>query len=109
MVLIYGITAHVVSYICAVLCQFTTHQLRLTDWVSFLVLDIGDAEIESIPIGTRMIIGVLQAAAVRAAGFSALSLAALAPAVKFVLRTSFSILYLALTTSSCRVLYVIMM
>ncbi|KAG8934849.1 low affinity potassium transporter [Tulasnella sp. 417] len=54
----------------------------LTDWVSFLVLDIGTPEIMQIPAGTRVVIGLLQAAAVRAAGFAAISLNALAPAVK---------------------------
>lgn len=37
---------------------------------------------DSIPLGIRFIIGLLQAAAVRAAGFAAVSLASLAPAVK---------------------------
>jgi Trk-type K+ transport system membrane component len=46
------------------------------------VLDIGNSAIASIPIGTRFAIGLLQAVAVRAAGFGALSLSALAPAVK---------------------------
>lgn len=54
----------------------------LTDWVSFLVLDIGTPEIMQIPVGTRIVIGLLQAGAVRAAGFAAISLNALAPAVK---------------------------
>jgi len=56
----------------------------ITDWVSFLVLDIGNPDISSIPLGTRFAIGLLQAAAVRAAGFGTVTLSALAPAVKLV-------------------------
>lgn len=50
-----------------------------------MVLDIGNDVVEAVPIGTRFAIGLLQAAAVRAAGFATLSLSALAPAVKSVL------------------------
>ncbi|KDQ33775.1 TRKH superfamily [Pleurotus ostreatus PC15] len=54
----------------------------ITDWVFFLVLDIGNGAISSIPVGTRILVGALQAVSVRAAGFAAVSLLALAPAVK---------------------------
>ncbi|KAG9009870.1 low affinity potassium transporter [Tulasnella sp. JGI-2019a] len=54
----------------------------MTDWISFLVLDIGTPAVEAIPLGTRFAVGLLQAGAVRAAGFAAVSLSALAPAVK---------------------------
>ena len=50
----------------------------------FLVLDIGNADIEALPIGVRMIDGLIQAAAVRAAGFATVVIAGLAPAVKCV-------------------------
>jgi Trk-type K+ transport system membrane component len=56
--------------------------MTLTDWVSFLVLDIGTPVIEAIPVGTRISAAFLQSAAVRAAGFSIVPLASLAPAVK---------------------------
>ncbi|KAG8745159.1 low affinity potassium transporter [Ceratobasidium sp. 414] len=56
----------------------------ITDWVSFMVLDIGNSVVEAVPVGTRLAIGLLQAAAVRAAGFATISLSALAPAVKYV-------------------------
>ena len=39
--------------------------MMLTDWVAFLVLDIGTPELEAIPLGTRFAIGLLQAVAVR--------------------------------------------
>ncbi|QRV98028.1 potassium/sodium transporter [Ceratobasidium sp. AG-Ba] len=54
----------------------------ITDWVSFMVLDIGNEVVEAVPLGTRFAIGLLQASAVRAAGFATISLSALAPAVK---------------------------
>jgi Trk-type K+ transport system membrane component len=54
----------------------------MTDWFFFLVLDIGNPDIETIPVGTRFAIGLLQATAVRAAGFGTVTLSALAPAVK---------------------------
>lgn len=53
-----------------------------TDWFFFLVLDIGNPEVSDIPVGTRIAIGLLQAIAVRAAGFATITLAVLAPAVK---------------------------
>ncbi|KAJ3861901.1 cation transport protein-domain-containing protein [Lentinula novae-zelandiae] len=56
--------------------------LNVTDWLSFMVLDIGTPAIDAIPVGVRLIIGVLQAVAVRAAGFGTVTLSALAPAVK---------------------------
>ena len=43
---------------------------------------IGASAIEAIPVGTRVAAGLLQACAVRAAGFGIVPLAALAPAVK---------------------------
>ncbi|KAH7909367.1 cation transport protein-domain-containing protein [Hygrophoropsis aurantiaca] len=56
--------------------------LNSTDWFCFMVLDIGNPLIQSIPIGTRLFAGLLQAVAVRAAGFGIVPLAALSPAVK---------------------------
>ncbi|KAJ7496885.1 cation transport protein-domain-containing protein [Mycena latifolia] len=56
--------------------------LNLTDWFFFMVLDIGNPAIETIPLNVRFIIGLLQAIAVRAAGFGTVALSALAPAVK---------------------------
>ncbi|KZV88401.1 hypothetical protein EXIGLDRAFT_839267 [Exidia glandulosa HHB12029] len=56
--------------------------LNGTDWFFFLVLDIGNPEIEQVPLGTRFVIGLLQAFAVRAAGFATIGISALAPAVK---------------------------
>ena len=74
------------------------------DWICFLVLDIGDPIIESIPVGTRISIGLLQACAVRAAGFVTVSIAGLAPAVKYVIPQVIS-----LSLRNNRVLYVVMM
>lgn len=52
-----------------------------------MVLDIGNPEIESIPFGTRLAAGLLQATDVRASGFAVVPVAALAPAVKYVCST----------------------
>ena len=62
-----------------------THLLyvgRLTDWTSFLVLDLKNPAIASIPVGVRVLDGFMQAIAVRAAGFAIVPLASLAPAVQ---------------------------
>ncbi|KAG2153183.1 cation transport protein-domain-containing protein [Suillus clintonianus] len=56
--------------------------MNFTDWFCFLVLDIGNPDIDSIPIGTRIVAGLYQAIAVRAAGFGIVPLARIAPAVK---------------------------
>ena len=55
----------------------------LTDWFLFLVLDIGNATVEAIPVGTRLIVAAVQAVAVRLAGFQSVPIAVLAPAVKY--------------------------
>ena len=54
----------------------------LTDWFFFLVLDIGNDAVEAIPLNLRVVLGLIQATAVRAAGFAAVPLAALAPGVR---------------------------
>lgn len=51
-------------------------------WVFNIVLDLGNPATESIPIGTRLVDALLQAAAVRSAGFQAISLSTLVPAVQ---------------------------
>ncbi|KAI0060371.1 TrkH-domain-containing protein [Artomyces pyxidatus] len=56
--------------------------LNMTDWFFFLVLDIGNPTVEAIPVGVRILLGAAQAVAVRLAGFQAVPVAALAPAVK---------------------------
>ena len=65
-------------------CVSTDRIYSVTDWFFFLVLDIGNPAIDSIPVGTRILLGLLQATAVRAAGFGTVALSALAPAVKCV-------------------------
>ncbi|KAG8683635.1 hypothetical protein FRC11_013269, partial [Ceratobasidium sp. 423] len=50
----------------------------IRDWVS-TVLDIGNEVIEAISVGTLIAIGLLQARAVRAAGFATAPTSALAP------------------------------
>ncbi|KAI8453564.1 hypothetical protein BY996DRAFT_6411153 [Phakopsora pachyrhizi] len=50
--------------------------------VAFLLLDIGNPAVEAIPIGTRVLCGLLQSLSVRAAGFFVVSLAAVTPALR---------------------------
>jgi Trk-type K+ transport system membrane component len=59
-------------------------RVSLIDWVCFLVFNIGNPTVESVPTGTRVIIGLLQAVSVRNAGFQVVPLAAVAPALKSV-------------------------
>ncbi|SCV68413.1 BQ2448_534 [Microbotryum intermedium] len=56
--------------------------LNSIDWISFIVLDIGNPEIERLAVATRVIDGLLQAFAVRAAGFAIVTLSAVAPALQ---------------------------
>lgn len=78
-------TAHTkvrASFILQPFVAEACHGSSITDWFFFLVLDIGTPAISSIPVGVRILIGLLQATAVRAAGFGTVALSALAPAVK---------------------------
>ncbi|KAL4252407.1 Potassium transport protein [Abortiporus biennis] len=79
--------------------------LNVTDWFFFLVLDIGNPAIESVPFGVRFLLGLLQAAAVRAAGFGSIPLSALAPAVKvlYVLMMYISVYPIAMSVRSTNV------
>jgi Trk-type K+ transport system membrane component len=55
----------------------------MIDFVCFLVFDIGTASIEALPVGVRIVSGLFQSIAVRAAGFAIVNVGALAPAVQF--------------------------
>ncbi|KAE8540063.1 hypothetical protein D1P53_004001 [Cryptococcus gattii VGV] len=73
--------------------------------LTFLVLDLGTEVIMAIPVGTRIAAGFLQSAAVRAAGFSIVPLAELAPAVKvlYVVMMYISVYPIALSVRSTNV------
>lgn len=79
--------------------------MNLTDWICFLVLDIGNPDIDSIPLGTRVVAGLYQAIAVRAAGFGIVPLARIAPAVKvlYVIMMYVSVYPIALSVRSTNV------
>lgn len=62
---------------------FIVMTLTMIDWFFFLILDIGNPEIESIPLPQRVFDGLFQSIAVRAAGFQVVGLLSLAPAVQF--------------------------
>ncbi|PWN49886.1 hypothetical protein IE53DRAFT_122868 [Violaceomyces palustris] len=84
---------------------FVLFVLNSTDWVAFLVLDIGNPVIERIPVGTRVFDGLFQSIAVRAAGFQVVSLLTLAPAVQmlYVIMMYLSAFPLALSVRSTNV------
>lgn len=79
--------------------------LTITDWFFFLILDIGNPVIEEIPLNVRVLAGLMQAIAVRAAGFAIVPLAALAPAVKvlFVIMMYISVYPIAMSVRSTNV------
>jgi len=56
--------------------------LNFIDWILFLLLDIGNSPISSLPTGIRVMAGLFQAFAVRCGGFQIVALGTLAPAVQ---------------------------
>ncbi|OJA08528.1 hypothetical protein AZE42_02448 [Rhizopogon vesiculosus] len=91
--------------ILCILAGNTAFPVIFTDWFSFMVLDIGNPDIDSIPLGTRFVAGLLQAIAVRAAGFGIVPLARIAPAVKviYVIMMYVSVYPIALSVRSTNV------
>ncbi|KAL5504739.1 hypothetical protein ACEPAH_7402 [Sanghuangporus vaninii] len=79
--------------------------LNATDYFFFLILDIGNATMEAIPLGVRFAIGLLQSCAVRSAGFTTVSLGNLAPAVQtlFVMMMYISVYPIAMSVRSTNV------
>ncbi|KAI6163432.1 cation transport protein-domain-containing protein [Pisolithus thermaeus] len=79
--------------------------LNVSDWLCFLILDIGNSAISSIPVGTRVVAGFYQAIAVRNAGFGIVPLSQLAPAVKvmYVIMMYISVYPIALSVRSTNV------
>ncbi|OBZ78731.1 Low-affinity potassium transport protein [Grifola frondosa] len=75
---LYLFPSHVTWFLVLALVFFTA-----IEWSSFIVLDIGLAVTESLPAGTRAVAGLFQSFAVRASGFSIVSLASLAPSFQF--------------------------
>ncbi|KAK7687989.1 hypothetical protein QCA50_008359 [Cerrena zonata] len=75
---LYLFPSHVTWFLTATLITFTA-----IEWASFIVLDIGLEVTDSLPTGTRVVAGLFQSLAVRASGFSIVSLASLAPAFQF--------------------------
>ncbi|ORY75669.1 cation transport protein-domain-containing protein [Leucosporidium creatinivorum] len=65
--------------------------LNCIDWAAFLLLDIGNEEIEAIPIGNRVFLGLFQAIAVRTSGLAIVSLATIAPALQVLYVSMFQV------------------
>ncbi|TFY80691.1 hypothetical protein EWM64_g3316 [Hericium alpestre] len=79
--------------------------LNGTDWVGFLVLDIGTPVVEALPRGVRVLDGLLQAAAVRSSGFAIVTLSAIAPGTKvlYVIMMYISVYPIAMSVRSTNV------
>ncbi|KAG8756489.1 low affinity potassium transporter [Serendipita sp. 396] len=56
--------------------------LNMIDWAGFMLFDLGNHILESIPLNQRVINGFLQATSVRCAGVASVALAAVAPATQ---------------------------
>lgn len=83
MVSLHGSGPSEVSQACYVLgLRSVCYLIRpsFTDWFFFLVLNIGIPAFDSVPAGQRLILGLVQAVAVRFAGFQSIVISALAPA-----------------------------
>jgi len=50
---------------------------NLIDWVAFEILNIGNPELEKLPMGDKIMAGLFQAISVRAAGFAVISISVL--------------------------------
>ncbi|KAI0761664.1 TrkH-domain-containing protein [Trametes elegans] len=75
---LYLFPSHVTWYLVVTLVFFTIVEL-----ICFIVLNIGLDVTESLPPGTRVVAGLFQSFAVRASGFSIVSIASLAPSFQF--------------------------
>ncbi|KAI0078494.1 TrkH-domain-containing protein [Panus rudis PR-1116 ss-1] len=75
---LYLFPSHVTWFLLATLIIFTT-----IEWASFVVLDLGLDVLKSLSPGTQAVAGLFQSFAVRASGFSIVSLASLAPSFQF--------------------------
>ncbi|CAL1696758.1 unnamed protein product [Somion occarium] len=75
---LYLFPSHVTWFLTATLVFFTA-----IEWASFIVLDIGLAVTQSLPVGARVVAGLFQSFAVRASGFAIVSLSSLAPSFQF--------------------------
>ncbi|KAG8784293.1 low affinity potassium transporter [Serendipita sp. 397] len=56
--------------------------LNMIDWAGFMLFDLGNHVLESIPLNQRVINGFLQATSVRCAGVASVSLSLVAPATQ---------------------------
>ncbi|KAH9983705.1 cation transport protein-domain-containing protein [Russula compacta] len=56
--------------------------LNFTDWFFFLVLNIGIPAFDAVPVAQRFLLGLVQAVSVRFAGFQAIAVSSLAPAMQ---------------------------
>lgn len=79
--------------------------LTFIDWLCFMILDLGNPIIESMPLGLRFFDGIFQSLAVRAAGFGIIPLASLSPSVlvMYVIMMYISVYPIAMSVRSTNV------
>lgn len=80
--------------------------LRFWPYLLIVLEDLGLKSFESLPIASRVILGLFQGIAVRASGLTIISIGSLAPALQYVL---FFCAMQNLRTISSRFLYVVLM
>ncbi|KAF4590366.1 low affinity potassium transporter [Pleurotus pulmonarius] len=79
--------------------------LMFTDWFFFVILDIDNPDLATIPIGLKCFIGILQAVSIRTAGVATVAMSSIAPAVKvlYVVMMYISVYPIALSIRSTNV------
>ncbi|KAL0948734.1 hypothetical protein HGRIS_008868 [Hohenbuehelia grisea] len=79
--------------------------LNFTDWIGFVVLNIGNVVVESMPLAQRFAVGLMQAITIRGGGFGFIPITSLAPAIKvlYVIMMYISVYPLALSVRTTNV------
>ncbi|KAF4577400.1 low affinity potassium transporter [Pleurotus pulmonarius] len=73
---LYLFPSHQTWYLLTVVISLT-----FTDWFFFVILDIDNPDLATIPIGLKCFIGILQAVSIRTAGVATVAMSSIAPAV----------------------------
>ncbi|KAF7422341.1 low affinity potassium transporter [Pleurotus ostreatus] len=97
---LYLFPSHQTWYLLTVVVSLT-----FTDWFFFVILDIDNPDLATIPIGLKCFIGVLQAVSIRTAGVATVAMSSIAPAVKvlYVVMMYISVYPIALSIRSTNV------
>ncbi|KAL4263130.1 Potassium transport protein [Pleurotus pulmonarius] len=97
---LYLFPSHQTWYLLTVVISLT-----FTDWFFFVILDIDNPDLATIPIGLKCFIGILQAVSIRTAGVATVAMSSIAPAVKvlYVVMMYISVYPIALSIRSTNV------